>query len=180
MGLLDGPEAVVGLALLFFLPGFGLARATFPEWRFRGPTGTIHLLETLTLSLVTSVGLTIVVGFALRNTSFGFGATWANPNVLEVLAALTALGLGVAWVRGAFSAIPPPAPGLPEERGNVGAFETIRELDGLAALERRLRHRRRVAAADDPERPKIDRELADVESRRASILAAREEELRAG
>jgi hypothetical protein len=180
MGVLDGPEAVAGLALLFVLPGFALARATFPEWRFRGPAGTIHLIETLSLSLVTSVGLTILVGFALLSTSFGFGATWSNPNVLEVLAVVTAIGLVVAWFRGAFAAIPPLGPELPPEHGTEGAFETVRELEGLVAMERRLRHRLRVLGRDDPERSTVDRELDDVASRRAAILAAREEEQRAG
>jgi hypothetical protein len=180
MGALDGVEAVVGLALLFVLPGFAVARATFPEWRFRGPGGTVHLVETLTLSLVLSVALTIVIGFALLSSSAGFGATWSDPSIFVALAAVTAVGLVVALARGAFAAIPPAGPELPSERGNEGAFETIRELDGLVATERRLRHRLRVLPRDDPERSKVDRELADVVGRRAAVLAAREEDERAG
>ncbi|MCI4326270.1 MAG: DUF1616 domain-containing protein [Thermoplasmata archaeon] len=180
MEVLDGVEAVVGLALLFVLPGFAVARATFPEWRFRGPGGPLHLVETLTLSLVVSVGLTIVLGFALLSSSAGFGATWSDPSLFVALAAVTAIGLGVALARGAFSEIPPAGPELPSERGNEGAFETIRALDGLVASERRLRHRLRVLPRDDPARPTVDRELADVVGRKAAALAAREEEERAG
>src|SRR5580700_1007302 len=143
MGALDGVEAVVGLALLFVLPGFALARATFPEWRFRGPAGTVHLLETLALSLVTSVGLTVVLGFALLSSPVGFGATWSDPDVLEALAVVTVVGFVAAFARGAFSATPPDGPKFPPEPGVDGAFETIRELDGLVAAERRLRHRLR-------------------------------------
>jgi hypothetical protein len=180
MGVLDPVEAVVGLALLFFLPGFAVARATFPEWRFRGPTGTVHVIETLTLSLVTSVALTIVVGFALLNSPLGFGATWSDPSVLGALAGLTGVGLVVAAARGAFSATPPPGPVLRPDGGNEGAFEAIRELEGLVANERRLRHRLRVLPRDDPERPRVDQELADVIAREAAAVAAREEAERAG
>ncbi|HXQ48863.1 MAG TPA: DUF1616 domain-containing protein [Thermoplasmata archaeon] len=180
MGALDPVEAAVGLALLFFLPGFAVGRAMFPEWRFRGPGGTIHLIETLALSLVLSVALTVVVGYALLTSSLGFGSTWSNPNVLESLGVVTIVGLGVAVVRGAFSATAPEGPSVPSERGSEVAFETIRELDGLVAAERRLRHRLRVLPRDDPERPRVDRELGDVVARQAAVVAAREEDERAG
>jgi hypothetical protein len=178
MGAVDIPEAVAGLALLFFLPGFAVARATFPEWRFRGPAGTIRLLETLSLSLVTSVGITVIVGFGLLKTPVGFQATWSDPLLFAILAALTAIGLVIALLRGAFASTPPKGPEVPSEPGTDGAFETIRELDRLHAQERRVVHRLRVMARDDPGRSSLDSELTDLRQRSAAIVAAREAEER--
>jgi hypothetical protein len=48
------------------------------------------------------------------------------------------------------------------------------------ATERRLRHRLRVLPKEDPERSRVDRELADVVAREAAVVAHREEEERAG
>ena len=180
MGSVDAVESVAGLALVFFLPGFALARATFPEWRFRGPSGTVHLLETLTLSLVGSVVLTILLGFALLNSAVGFQATWSDPVLFVALAALAAVGLVVAVLRGAFARVPPSGPVLEPEGGTEGAFEDIREVDRLRAEERRLRHRARTLARDDPERERLDREIARVEAQAAEIMARREEDQNAG
>ena len=180
MGSVEAVESVAGLALVFFLPGFALARATFPEWRFRGPSGTVHLLETLTLSLVGSVVLTILLGIAFLNTSVGFQATWSDPVLFAALAALTAVGLVGAWVRGAFATIPPAGPNLEPEGGTEGAFEDIREIDRLRAEERRLRHRSRTLPRDDPERLRLNEEIARVEAQAAEIMARREAEQNAG
>jgi hypothetical protein len=171
----NAAEAVAGLALVFFLPGFGLARATFPEWRFRGPGGTVHLLETLSLSLVTSVGLTIVVGFGLLNTPGGFGGTWSDPTLFVVLGAVTAVGLVAAALRGAFSRTPPTGPRVGSEQGPEAAFEAIRELDRLKAEERRLRHRLRVAGRDGAESGRYRQDLERVQAHAAAVVAATEE-----
>ncbi|MCI4357270.1 MAG: DUF1616 domain-containing protein [Thermoplasmata archaeon] len=178
MGAVDVAEAVAGLALVFFLPGFAVARATFPEWRFRGPSGTLRLLETLSLSLMTSVGVTVIVGFGLLKSPVGFQATWSDPLLLAILAALTAIGLVVALARGAFASTPPKGPEVRPEAGTEGAFETIRELDRLHAQERRVVHRLRVIGRDDPSRSALDTELAELRQRAAGIVAAREAEER--
>jgi uncharacterized protein DUF1616 len=179
MASVNALEATAGLALTFFLPGFALARATFPEWRFRGPGGTIRIIETLTLSLFGSVAVTIVVGYGLLSTPVGFQATWSNPLLFEILAGVSLVLLVVAGLRGAFARVPPAGPTLEPNIGNEGAFETIRELDGLKAEERRLRHRLRVLPRDHSERERISDELERLIAREAAVVAAREVELNA-
>jgi hypothetical protein len=174
MGSVNALEAAVGLALIFFLPGFGIARATFPEWRFRGPSGTLRLLETLSLSLFGSVAMTVVVGFGLLNSPVGFWATWSNPLLFELLGGVTAVALAVAFVRGAFARVAPEGPRTEPAAGNEGAFETIRELDGLKAEQRRMRHRLRVLPREDPERARVSDELERLVAREADIVATRE------
>jgi Protein of unknown function (DUF1616) len=180
MGSLDAAEAVAGLALVFVLPGFALSRALFPEWRFRGPGGTVRVVETLSFSLVGSVGITIVIGYGLLSTSVGFGATWADPTIFAALAAVTAVGLVVAFLRGAFSAVPPAGPVLPAEPGVDGAMEAVRELDRLRVEERRLRHQLRTLAREAPERTAISEQLEENRRTAASIVARREEQQNAG
>lgn len=179
MASVNAAEAVAGLALTFFLPGFALARATFPEWRFRGPNGAVHLLETLALSLFGSVGMTVVLGFGLLNSPVGFGATWSDPVLFELLAGVTLVGFVAAVLRGAFSSIPPSAPTLEPEGEPDRPFETIRVLEGLKAEERRLRHRLRVLPREDPERPRVEADLEQVLAQEARTVAAREGELNA-
>lgn len=180
MASVNAAEAVVSLVLTFFLPGFALARATFPEWRFRGPNGTIRLLETLTLSLFGSVALTVILGFGLLNSPVGFGATWSDPVLFGLLAAVAAVGLAAAAIRGAFSRVPPAAPPVEPDPEGDRAFATIRALEGLKAEERRLRHRLRVLPKSDPERERIASELEELQAQEARTVAAREAELNAG
>jgi Protein of unknown function (DUF1616) len=176
MGSVDAAEAVAGLALGFVLPGFALSRALFPEWRFRGPGGTVHLLETLSLSLVGSVGITIVIGYGLLSSSVGFGATWSDPTLFGALAIVTVAGLAVAFARGAFARVPPTGPQLAPEPGVGGAMDVVRDLDRLRADERRLRHRLRTMARDDPERTRVDAALVANRESAAALVARREEE----
>jgi hypothetical protein len=179
MASVNAAEAVAGLALVYFLPGFGLARATFPEWRFRGPEGTVRLIETLALSLFGSVAVTVVVGFGLLNAPVGFQATWSDPVLFEALAGVSAIALVAALLRGAFARVPPSAP-APRDGGDADrAFETIRELEGLKAEERRLRHRLRVLPTEAPERTRLREDLDRVVAREAAVAAAREAELNA-
>ncbi|MCI4325296.1 MAG: DUF1616 domain-containing protein [Thermoplasmata archaeon] len=173
----NAAEAVAGLALAFFLPGFGLARATFPEWRFRGPVGAIHLIETVALSLFGSVAITIVVGFGLLNLPVGFQATWSNPLLWEILAGVSVVALVIAVLRGAFSRLPPPAPAQRSEEPDDRSFSTIRELERLNAEERRLRHRLRVLPSQDPERARTNADLERVVAQRATVASRREAEL---
>jgi hypothetical protein len=177
MASVNAAEALAGLALIFFLPGFGIARATFPEWRFRGPDGTVRLLETLTVSLFGSVGVTVVVGFGLLNSSIGFGAMWSNPTLFEALAGLTAVALVIAFVRGAFSRVPPVGPA--REAESPDPFEAIGELERLNAEERRLRHRLRVVSRDDPGRARLQADLDGILDQQGRVVATREAELNA-
>jgi len=102
MDALDLLEAIVGGLLLFVVPGFAVARALFPEWRFRGPDGTLRALETATLSFVLSVALTVLVGSLLLGLApGGFAAAWSDP-VLEVaLAAVALVAVAAGVLRGA-------------------------------------------------------------------------------
>jgi hypothetical protein len=179
MASVNAAEAVAGLALVFFLPGFGLARATFPEWRFRGPEGTVRLIETLALSLFGSVAVTVIVGFGMLNVPVGFQATWSDPLLFELLAGISAIALVVAVLRGAFARVPPPAPRPRSVEPEDHPFAMIRELEGLMAEERRLRHRLRVLPRQDPERARVSADLDVVVAREAAVAAAREAELNA-
>ena len=165
-------EAAVGLALVFVLPGFAIGRATFPEWRFRGPDALTRVVETAALSLLLSVGVTILLGFGWLNLpGTGFAATWSNPTLELSLAAVTVVALVVAWGRGAFRRAPPPAPALEPEGGAEGAWETMRKAEGLAREERRLQHalRRPPAGADVARlRADLDRVTEEIKALRAA------------
>lgn len=169
-------EAVLGVLLIFVLPGFAMARALFPEWRFRGPEGLLHATETAALSLVGSVSATILGGFVLLNTPTGFQAGWGNPLLEGFLAAVTIVGLVAAGFRGAFSRVPPPAPPLEPSGGEEGAWELIREMDRMAREERRLLHAIRVAPATGPDRRKLEEELEGLRLHREELERARSEE----
>lgn len=167
-------ESVAGVLLLFFLPGFAVSRALFPEWRFSGALGLIRIVETLALSITTSVAITIVVGFGLLVSPGGFSASWSDPSLELWLALITVAALALAAVRGAFSRrVPAPSP-LEPSSGEEGAWELIRRMEDLARRERRLTHAIRRAPGDEVKR--LERELESVRSERESIVHARESE----
>jgi hypothetical protein len=132
-------EAVAGGALLFFVPGYTVTRAVFPGWRLRGPLALRRGLETVTLSFVLSVVLTVVVGYGLlASTPGGFSATWSQP-VLEAALAGIALVAFVAGVfEGAYARTPSSLPAARPEPGGEGAWELTRRLDRLLREERRI------------------------------------------
>ncbi|HKV90777.1 MAG TPA: hypothetical protein VJQ43_06250, partial [Thermoplasmata archaeon] len=115
----------------------------------------------------------------LLNSPGGFWSSWSDPVLLAALAAVAAAALLIAAMRGAFARVPPTGPALEPERGTDGAFEAIRELDGLKAQERRLRHSLRGLGRDDPERTSLGAQIEELETRAAAIVAAREAEERA-
>lgn len=177
MTFLSVVEGVVGGLLLFFVPGYAVAKSLFPEWRVRGPQGARRLLEIVTLSFVMSVGLTVVVGYAILNLApGGFAAAWSDPLLETVLAAVALLAFVVAVVRGAFSRTPPAAPRRSEPLGEEGAWELSRELDRLAREERRLEHALRVSSQDPGEVKRIRAELDSVRSERDLLRVRREDE----
>ncbi len=131
---------LVGAALFFFLPGFALVRAVFPERRFRGAAGLRGALELTVLSFVLSVVLTVLVGYLLVSAVPGaFSATWDTPTLEVALAALAVVGFGVGAVRGAYSATPPAARAPAALPGDEGAWELSQKLDRLAAERRAAR-----------------------------------------
>src|SRR5271154_4391397 len=105
------PEAFAGLLLVFFVPGYTLTKATFPEWRLRGTDALLRVLETVTLALVLSVVLAILVGYALLAAApGGFQASWSAPLLEACLAGVAVVGFVFGWYRGAYRRGPPPPP----------------------------------------------------------------------
>lgn len=164
-------EILLGLLLVFFLPGFGAVAATFPEWRYRGRGGWERGLTALTLSVVLSVSLTVLVGYGLLALSpSGFAASWTDPTLETVLALIAALGLGVGAVRGAFSGTPAVRP----EPQEPDPFELTRELDRLQRECRKIRRGR--PAPDAPDAPGLRAQLEALESEIRRIEAELERE----
>jgi hypothetical protein len=171
------PEAIVGLLLVFFLPGYTLTKATFPEWRLRGPAAILRLIETLTLSLVLSVVLTVVVGYALLSTApGGFQSFWTDPVLEAALAGVAAVGFVAGWVRGGYRREPPPRPAPEAPTGEDGAWELTRELEELGRQERRLNHLLRTQGSNPKDRIRLEEELGDLRARRDALQRRREGE----
>lgn len=172
----SGAEIVVGVLLLFFVPGYALTKATFPEWRIRGGVAVLRLVEVATLSFVTSVALTVLTGYLLLAAiPGGFQAYWSDPILEAILAAVASVGLVVGWVRGAF-AREPPRPVSPEPVDEGGTWPLVQRLETLRREERRLRHGLRRAASDSPEARRLRDELEQVQDASTSLRADREEE----
>jgi len=175
MAVANFPEVVVGFLLVFFVPGYALVRATFPEWRLRGPSAGLRLVETFTLSLVLSVTLTVLVGYGLLvGATGGFQAYWTDPLLEAALAAIAAVGFAGAWYRGAFSSAPPSASSEPA--GEEGAWELTRELDRIAREERRLTHQLRVRGTDPKEGARLRADLDRLAAEREALQRRREAE----
>ena len=179
MGPGNAVETLVGLLLLFVVPGYAVTRAVFPEWRMRGENALRRGVEVLTLSFVLSVSLTVLLGYVLLSAfSGGFSAAWSDPLLEATLAAVTLVAGSVAYLRGAFARVPPIPPRWTEEEpGEEGAWEVTVELDRLAREERRLEHDlRRIGA--DPERTRVLRSsLEGVRAERESLERRREAEI---
>ncbi len=168
-------EAAIGFLLLFVLPGFTVTKAVFPEWRIRGEDALLRATELGTLTLTVSAALVVLVGFGIENgTAAGFQATWSDPVLESALAVLAGVAFAIGWVRGAYRRAPPAAPPREPVPGEEGAWELLRELDGLRREERRLRHSLRTAGT--AERPRLEERLAEVRAERARRTSAREEE----
>ncbi|HYB78236.1 MAG TPA: DUF1616 domain-containing protein [Thermoplasmata archaeon] len=176
MSIVSLGAAVVGGLLLFFLPGYAVTKALFPEWRLRGPDGPRRAVETLTLSFVTSIGLTVVVGFGILDLApGGFSAAWSDPVLEGALAAVAAVAFVASVLRGAWSREAPRvrvAPGPGEE----GAWELSRELERLARDERRLQHALRSAGSSSTEGARISAELESVRAERDALRKQREDQ----
>jgi hypothetical protein len=168
-------QAGAGLLLVFVLPGFAMARALFPEWRFRGELGLTRAVETVTLTLVLSVSTTILVGFMLLNSSAGFSAVWSDPLLQITLVSITAVCAGLAWGRGAFSHVPPAGP-VPEPLGGeVGGAERLAMAEHLARRSRRVRHQIR-ARPSPSELARLEAELSLLDEEARQMGEAREAE----
>ncbi len=165
------PEAIAGFLLVFFVPGYALAKAVFPEWRIRGAAALRRLVEVVTLAFVLSVVLTVLVGYGLLvATPAGFQAYWSDPVLEAVLAGVAAVAFAAAWARGAFRRTPP-VPARPiEGPSEEGARELTEYLAGLEREARRVRHQLRTGVSDPAERDRLNARLEEIrlESRRAA------------
>ncbi len=175
MNPLSLPEAFLGGALLFFVPGFTVARAVFPRLRFRGPNGLRGALETITLAFTLSVVLTVLVGFLLlRVAPGGFLANWSDPLLEACLGAIAAVALAVGLLEGAYARTLPPPPA--REPGSGGPWELTRELDRLGAEERHL-VRKLSGPRPDSEAPgELQERLDEVRSELRALQERREAE----
>jgi uncharacterized membrane protein len=170
-------EAVAGGLLVFFVPGYAVTRATFPEWRLGGPTTVLRLLEIVALSFVLSVVLTVVVGALLLAVGpSGFAATWSNPVLESGLAAIALVAFVAGWVRGAYGAPGARAAAPATAADESGAWELDRELDRLAREERRLAHALRVRATGSADDHRLRAELDAIRLRRDELVRRREAE----
>jgi uncharacterized membrane protein len=171
--------ASVALVLFFFLPGYLLSRALWPEWRLRGEKALELGVLTVTSALVFSTALTVLAGFYLGNVGL-FQAGPGNPLLEEVLAALSALLLVIGWWRGAFSKDPPPAPSYARAplAGEEDVEEYMQEMASLAQEERRLLHAIRTTGRTNPgKRERLESELETLRTRRRAKEADREERM---
>lgn len=177
MTLVALAEGIAGGLLLFFVPGYAVTKALFPEWRVRGRDGGRRLVEVVTLSFLTSIGLTVLVGYGILSLNpGGFAAAWSDPLLEGLLAAVALVALAVAVARGAFSRIPPSAPAATAEGGAEGAWELSRELDRLGRDERRLEHALRVSSGGPSEVARLNAELESVRAERDALRRKREGE----
>jgi hypothetical protein len=172
----NGGEFIAGLLLLFFVPGYAVTKATFPEWRVRGRVAVLRLLEIATLAFVTSVGLAVLVGYLLLvGGPTGFQAYWSDPQLEIGLGVIALGGFLVGWFRGAYRR-EAPAPPVPEAPSEPDAWELVAALDRLRRDERRVRHDLRRAAAGSPEAARLEHELDRIRAESSELSARREAE----
>lgn len=170
-------EVVAGLLIVFFLPGYVVTKALFPEWRIRGAARLRRLIEVVTLSFLLSVVLTVLVGyFELTFAPGGFRAYWTDP-VLEVsLLAIALVAVVLGWFRGAYRVEPPTGTPSTPHPGDEGAFELTHRLDLLAREERRIRHALRASSPDPTERSRLEARLEDMANETLELERRREAE----
>lgn len=181
---------LVGIALIFFAPGYFLLQALFPGRRY---FGVFHAFALPALSVSLSIAITVVVGSILGFLPGGpggrgwfQGAADGGAPVLEITLGLLALGLfALGWWRGSF-----PLLGRAREYDNVaerGEPEEVTMLRDLRLEEERLRKEaiRVRKRAKDSRDPGVRGALSDAaqeleRDRRDVALKAREVERKAG
>ena len=177
MDLVSPLLAVVGLLLVFFLPGYLVAKALFPEWRVRGPRGAIRAVELVTLGLILSVALTILVGFGLLNGApSGFSASWSNPVLEGFLLAIAIVALVVGLLRGAYRPEPPAGPEPEPAPGATDGWGLVQRLEAIERERRSLRRALRGSAPGSPASTELEGRLTALEREATEIREAREKE----
>jgi uncharacterized membrane protein len=176
MALLALAEAVLGGVLLFFLPGFAVAKALFPERRCRGPNGVRWLVELLTLGLVVSVVLTVGVGYVLLAAApGGFSASWSDPLLEAILAAIALIAFVVGGLEGAYARTPPAPIASGEGPGEAGAWELTEQLDRLLRQRRGLEQElARTPSSEEAARAGLRARLAVLGEEETALRRTRE------
>lgn len=176
MTVLSAFEAVVGGLLVFFVPGFFVTRALFPEWEFHGRGALTRLVETVTLSFVLSVVLAVLVGYILLTAApGGFQAFWSDPVLEAALAGVAVVAFGAGVVRHGFGRGTPARARVEPDPGGSGAWELSRELDRLAREERRLKRALATTRGSEEEREVRER-LEKVRTETEELRRRREAE----
>lgn len=171
--------SLAALVLLFFLPGYLLMKALWPEHRVRGPGGRLWLLQVLAGGVVLSTVLSILIGFYLGNVGL-FQAGPSQPYLEALLGALSAVFFVAGWFRGAFArTAPAPAPvggeELPAEDDTGDYWKSLEE---MARTERRLRHEIRSLRKSGKDDRVPTQELNALTDRRKQLQQSRESLLR--
>ncbi len=175
MGPLAVVQAVAGGLLLFFLPGFTIAKALFPERRVRGPQAVGWALELVAIAFVLSVVLTVVVGYLLLvGAPGGFSATWGNPLLETGLAAIALVAFVAGWLQGAYAREPrrPARPVAQEE----GPWELDERLDRLQRERRRLERELRRAGTGEAAATGLRERIAGIVDEERTLRRRREAE----
>jgi uncharacterized membrane protein len=168
-------EAGLGLLLVFFVPGYAVTKALFPEWRIRGRVAGLRLVEITTLAFVTSVALTVLVGYGLlAGAPGGFQASWSDPVLEAILVAIAGLAALVGFLRGAYARVPPAPTATEPDGGEEGAWEVSREIDRLDRQLRRLRHDLRTGSGNPNESARLQGEVERLQAERDALCEQRE------
>ncbi len=177
-GPTDVLSVVVGALLVFFLPGFVMTRALWPERRLlRGAGSARALLETLTLSLVLSVVLTVLVGYLLVEISpGGFQAFWRDPVLEAVLGGIALVAFVAGLLQGAYFRGPVTGEPIATGHGEEGAWELGRQLERLRERERQLKRALARAPASSEGSVRLRSELEEVRAEVESVRRQREDQ----
>ena len=174
--------ALGSLALFFIVPGLFLVKGLFPEWRVRPlERNGERLVEMAAAGFVTSLALTITVGFILGNGPGSFQVSSQDPLLQSLLLALTVLFFVAGWLRGAWSRVPPHADHGPEgsDQEARSLNDTLRALEEVSRKSRRLRHElRKLPRSAAREREQIQEELERLKGDKEALVSRREEEFR--
>lgn len=118
-------QAIAGIALVFFLPGYTMVNMLFPRKGELDPE--YDQIYRATLGMGLSIVISIIVGFGLNAVSTaGHGLVTAGP-LWTALLSVTAMFAFVGWFRGAYpeagSIHPalyraPAVPGMPRSKGS--------------------------------------------------------------
>jgi hypothetical protein len=171
--------ATLALVLFFFLPGYLLMKALWPEWRIRGKAAVERGVTMVTGAVVSSTAMTILVGFVLGNTA-SFQAGPDNPLLEAVLLVLSVAFFLVGLWRGAYSKWPLPSPSYAEHalKGEDDTEAFVEEIEAIVREELRLKAEIKHAKRENPEKAERLKEELDAHvSRRRELEKARESQV---